>query len=85
MYYVYLLKSEKSDQYYIGYTDNLRQRLYIHNQGLNEATKPYAPWKLIYYEAYQTSHAAHAREKILKHHGRTLAGLKIRAKTGRSI
>lgn len=84
MYYVYTLKSKKNDEYYVGYTNDLKNRLYIHNQGLNESTKRYTPWELIYYEAYTTSQAALAREKVLKKHGRTLAALKNRAKTGRS-
>ncbi len=85
VFYVYLLKSQKSNKYYCGYTNDLRKRLDSHNKGENIATKPYIPWELVYYEAYKTSRAALNREKVLKHHGRTLAGLKIRAKTGRSI
>ena len=84
MYYVYLLRSSENGQYYFGYTTDLQKRLHSHNQAVNKATKPYMPWELVYYEAYQTSQAARAREKVLKNHGRTLAGLKLRVKTGRS-
>jgi putative endonuclease len=85
MYYVYLLKSRKSNKYYCGYTHDLAKRFNQHNLGLNKSTKPYIPWELVYYEAYQTSEAAISREKVLKNHGRTLHGIKIRAATGRSI
>jgi putative endonuclease len=85
MYYVYMLKSKKSGKYYIGYTDNIKARFDSHNKGLNKATKPYIPWVLEYYEAYKTEDAALTREKILKNHGRTLAALKSRSATGRTI
>lgn len=50
-YYVYILESQNYQELYIGYTDDLRKRIKEHNQGLNKSTKPYLPWKLIYYEA----------------------------------
>jgi putative endonuclease len=78
-------KKSKKQKYYCGYTNDLVKRCNDHNQGLNKSTKPYTPWKLVYYEAYQTSQAALNRERVLKNHGRTLFGLKIRAETGRSI
>lgn len=34
------------------YTEDLRRRFSEHNQELSVATKPYHPWKLIFYEAY---------------------------------
>jgi len=84
MFYVYLLRSRTHGQYYVGYTNDLKKRLYSHNKEVNQATKAYAPWDLVYYEAYMTSQAARNRERILKHHGRTLAGLKRRIVTGQS-
>lgn len=78
MYYVYLLKSESADKYYLGYTANLRQRFYHHNQGRNSATKSGTPWRLVYYEAYTTKAAALSREKKLKHHGKGLSEIKRR-------
>ena len=54
MYYVYLLKSQKTSAFYVGYTSNLRKRVYSHNLEHNQATKAYGLWKLVYFEAYPT-------------------------------
>jgi len=66
MFYVYLLKSDKFDKQYIGYTADLKRRLVEHNQGLNLSTKPYRPWKVIYYEACVNKDDAKRREHYLK-------------------
>jgi len=50
-FYNYVLQSEKNKNLYVGYTADLRKRLREHNQGLIFSTKPYRPWKLVYYEA----------------------------------
>lgn len=68
MFYVYLLKSQKNNDLYVGYTDNLRQRFEAHNAGKVKSTKPYCPWKLIYYEAFRDKKDATKREKQLKNH-----------------
>ena len=78
MHYVYLLKSKKNGQFYIGSTANLRQRFYQHNHGMSLATKAYVPWELVYYEAFPTKTLALERELKLKHHGRGLVELKKR-------
>jgi putative endonuclease len=51
-YYIYVLKSLKDDNLYIGKTKDLKKRLKYHNQGLVLATKNRRPLKLVYYEAY---------------------------------
>jgi len=66
MYYVYILKSEESGQYYTGSTDDLRKRLSRHNLGQSNWTKGGIPWTLIYYEACLNKEDAQAREKYLK-------------------
>ncbi|KKS96604.1 hypothetical protein A3B05_01960 [Candidatus Giovannonibacteria bacterium RIFCSPLOWO2_01_FULL_43_160] len=65
-YYVYLLESIKNGNLYIGYTKDLLRRIKEHNQGLNFSTKPYRPWRLIYYEACLNEKDAERREKYLK-------------------
>ena len=45
--YTYILKSEKYDQYYIGQTNSIENRLKRHNAGLEKYTKKYRPWKLL--------------------------------------
>lgn len=66
MYFVYILKSPKFKRLYLGSTNNLRKRLKEHNQGLSRSTKPYAPWQLVYYEAYFSGGEARQREHNLK-------------------
>ncbi len=50
----------------MGYTTDLRKRLKEHNQGFDKSTKPYRPWKLIYYEACLNEDDAKRREHYLK-------------------
>jgi putative endonuclease len=78
MYYVYLLKSSKTNKFYIGYSKDLRKRFSAHNDGLVKSTKSGLPWELMYYEAYSSAKAAQTREKRLKHYGKALAMLKKR-------
>lgn len=66
MFYNYVLQSINSKNLYIGYTTDLRKRLKEHNQGLNKSTKPYLPWKIIYYEACLNEKDAKRRESYLK-------------------
>jgi putative endonuclease len=67
MYYTYILKSySSSSHYYIGYTHNIETRLIDHNSGLVKSTKRYMPWKLIYFETYETKSEARLRELQIK-------------------
>lgn len=66
MYYVYVLLSLKDNQFYTGYTENLRNRLEMHSKGLVSITKNRRPLKLIYYEACPAQKDALKREKYLK-------------------
>ena len=66
MFYTYVLQSEKSENLYIGFTNDLKRRLQEHNQGSNISTKPYRPWKVIYYEACLNELDARRREGYLK-------------------
>ena len=63
---------------YIGSTDDLKRRFSEHNSGTQKATKVFAPFKLIYYEAYVSKKDALIREKALKHHGSVIGHLKKR-------
>ena len=66
MFYVYLIKSVNSDQKYIGCTDNLKERLETHNSGGSIYTKPYRPWIVATYLAFQEEKIARDFEKHLK-------------------
>jgi len=66
MFFVYILKSLRHKQLYIGYTSNLRKRLAEHNAGEVKSTKPYAPYKIVYCEVYSIKQEAVERESNLK-------------------
>jgi len=66
MFYTYVLKSIKDDNFYIGWTNNLKDRLEEHNEGLVRSTKNRRPLKLTYYEACLVKEDAIKREKSLK-------------------
>ncbi|OGD53450.1 excinuclease ABC subunit C [Candidatus Beckwithbacteria bacterium RBG_13_35_6] len=66
MYFVYILLSLKDNNLYIGFTSNLKQRLYQHAQGQVISTKYRKPIKLLYYEAFINKVDAKKRERFLK-------------------
>lgn len=66
MHCVYLLLSQKDDNFYTGVTSNLERRVKEHNSGSNLSTKGRTPLDLIYYEAYLLRSDAEARERYLK-------------------
>jgi len=66
MFYIYILQSFKNKSLYIGYTNDLRKRFNEHNTGKNIATKPFRPYKLIFYEAFLNKKDAKNREEYLK-------------------
>lgn len=67
MHYVYLIRSIPfPDQIYVGYTDNVGERLLKHNQHSSSHTKKYAPWKLVAYVALDSKQKALDFEKYIK-------------------
>ena len=66
MYKVYLLRSQKDNNYYIGQTDNIERRFSEHNDGKSKSTKHRRPFVLIGYEDYKTRNEARFREYELK-------------------
>ncbi len=66
MYYVYILRSQKDEKLYIGYSGDLRGRFAAHQKGKVTATQHRRPLTLIYYEAYLNKADAKGREKFLK-------------------
>jgi len=65
-YYVYVLKSKKDNNNYVGYTANLKNRLEEHNAGRVPSTKNRIPLELIYFEGCSNQQDATRREKYLK-------------------
>lgn len=78
MFYVYILKSKKDNNFYIGSTNDLKRRINEHNSGLVFSTKSRMPFELVYYEAYKAEGDARKREKSLKLRSRAFAQLKKR-------
>ena len=78
MFYVYVLKSLKDKQTYIGSSSDLKRRLKEHGAGKATSTKPRLPLKLLYYEAYLSEKDARHREHNLKLKSRAFAQLKKR-------
>lgn len=65
-YYIYVLQSLKDNNFYTGYTKDLKNRLEQHNNGLVKSTKNRRPFKLVYFEACLNQQDATHREKYLK-------------------
>lgn len=78
MFYVYVIRSRKDGELYIGYTNDLKRRLLEHNAKTNQSTKYRAPFDIIYYEAYRAGADAKNREKGLKLRANALTQLKRR-------
>ena len=66
MWFVYVIKSQKSDFRYVGYTYKLEKRLSEHNDGLNQSTKSFAPYVLEAYVAVETEEKAKKLERYFK-------------------
>lgn len=66
MYFIYVLRSQKDNKFYTGYTDDIEKRMELHNEGRIESTKYRRPFKLVYYEASLNKEDAIHREKYLK-------------------
>jgi putative endonuclease len=66
MYYTYILKSSKSKLFYTGFTKDLKKRVEEHNNKLSFASKPYAPFKLVFYAGFETEKLAKDFELYLK-------------------
>ena len=65
-HYVYVLRSLKDGLFYVGYSEDLRQRVTEHNKGKNTSTKNRRPLELIFYEAYSNKKDALRREAYFK-------------------
>jgi putative endonuclease len=65
-YFVYILKSLKYKQRYIGLTKDLSIRLKEHNSGFTRSTKPYIPWEVLFFEEFNSFEEARNKEKYYK-------------------
>jgi putative endonuclease len=65
-YFVYILESEIDGRLYKGQTSDIDKRIKEHNSGKTKSTRGYMPWKLVYFERFETREEAVLREKYFK-------------------
>ena len=67
IYYVYMLKSRGIKSVtYVGYTNNLKKRINLHNLGKGAKFTRGRKWILIYKEKYKSKKEAISREYYIK-------------------
>ena len=66
MYTVYIIRSESTDKYYVGFTSDIEDRLKHHNSGATKSTKGRGLWKVVYREEYVNKQDAWLRERQIK-------------------
>ena len=67
-YFVYVLSSHNKAKFitYVGYTNNLKKRLKLHNEGRGAKFTRGRQWKIIYTEEYKKKNEAKIREYFIK-------------------
>ncbi|MFX1294878.1 MAG: GIY-YIG nuclease family protein [Promethearchaeota archaeon] len=71
MFYVYIVKCEKDNSFYTGYTSDLTRRMNEHNNGKGaKYTSCRRPVHLLYYEEYKDRKGAIRREREIKRYSR---------------
>ena len=67
IYHVYMLRSlGKNSITYVGYTNNLKKRVVLHNTNKGAKFTRGRKWQLIYKEKYNTKKEAISREYYIK-------------------
>ena len=67
MFYVYVLKSDKNNKRYVGFTSkDPKIRLIEHNKGGSKWTRQNKPFELLYKEKFHNKTDAIKRETFLK-------------------
>ena len=84
MYIVYIIQNNHSQDFYIGVTSNLKNRIRSHNSsGRKFTTKKSGEWILIYAEVFRSKADAYLRERRLKNHGSSKVELFKRIKNSK--
>ena len=67
-YFVYVISTNTNSKLvtYVGYTNNLKKRLNLHNKGKGAKFTRGRRWKVIYSEKYATKSEAKSREYYIK-------------------
>jgi len=65
-YFLYILKSDSSDKFYTGISNNPQNRLYYHNSIETGFTARYRPWKVVFTKEFPDKTSAHSAELKVK-------------------
>ena len=65
-YYVYILKSQPTNKYYIGSSENPERRLIYHNTIEKGFTSRYRPWEIVYKQEFENKVEAMKTEQKIK-------------------
>jgi len=65
-YYVYILYSQTIDQFYVGHTENLDDRIFRHNNSGSKSAKKAKDWVVRYTEKFGSRQEAMRRELNIK-------------------
>ena len=65
-FYTYIIYSPSLDQYYVGHSEDLNDRIFRHNNSGSKATKKVNDWQLVYKEEFSSRSLAVVREMNIK-------------------
>ena len=66
-FYVYILASRRNGTLYVGMTDDLVRRVWMHKEGVSPGfTKEYSVTLLVWYEVHESRESAFTRERQIK-------------------
>ena len=66
MFVVYVLVNERGDRTYVGQTEDLEERLRVHNLGYVRSTERFGPWRVLHQESVGSRGEAMKRETYYK-------------------
>ena len=65
-FFVYILQSLKDFSFYVGQCDDLDYRVSKNNEGMSKYTASKMPWRLVYFEVFESRSEALKRERQIK-------------------
>ena len=63
---VYILYSRSLDEYYVGHSGDIEDRIFRHTNSSSRSTKKASDWKLMYTETFESRAEASKREREIK-------------------
>ena len=81
-YFVYLIGCSKHRKLttYVGYTNNLKKRINLHNKGKGAKFTRGRKWKLLYFESFLSKKEAILRESYIKKNRKLRSSIKEKYK-----